>query len=151
VKPVLQALVLAEHVYQDVSGKKVIAGTFNQLWFTRKTLTREVKQPDGTTHTLIPGGMQGGSPFAYISLTDVCAGTELSLHFVNLTENRILIRSQIKLQGDSQRLSTVEVVVPLPMLPIQTEGVYAFEVVCEGEILGSYRIMAKEMKLEEGA
>ena len=36
-KPLLQALILADHVYQDAqTGKKVIAGTFNQLFFFRQ-------------------------------------------------------------------------------------------------------------------
>ena len=39
----------------------------------------------------------------------------------------------------------------LPALPIQEEGVYAFEVVCEGEILGTYRITAEEIKPPAGA
>ena len=36
-KPVLQALVLADHVYQDkTTGKMVIAGTFNRLHVFRR-------------------------------------------------------------------------------------------------------------------
>jgi hypothetical protein len=147
VKPVLQALVLAEHVYQDVTGKKVIAGTFNRVRFTRKPLIREVEQPDGTKTTVVPGGMHGGSPYAYISLIDVCKGTKLLLQFVNLTKNAVVFGTELTVDCDD-RLQTIEIVIPLPPLPIQESGVYAFEVVCEGEILGSYRITAEELKLE---
>ena len=31
-KPIVQALVLADHVYQDTSGKMIIAGTFNRFY-----------------------------------------------------------------------------------------------------------------------
>jgi hypothetical protein len=144
VKPVLQALVLAERVYRDVSGKKIIAGTFNEIHFSRESPGKEVARPDGTTQKLVLDGMQGGSPCAYISLTDVCKDTKLLLQFVNLTKNQVLIGTEIKVVSDT-RLGTVEVVLPLPSLPIAEEGTYAFEVVCEGEILGSHRISAKEI------
>jgi hypothetical protein len=144
VKPVLQALVLAERVYQDVSGKKVIAGTFNRVRFSRKPPIREVQDPDGTKRTVIPGGMQGGSPFAYVSLTDVGEGTKLLLHFVDLDRNKVLFGKEVTVDC-KDRLATVELVFPLPPLPIQEAGVYAFEIVCEGAILGSCRIMAEEL------
>ena len=148
-KPVLQALVLAEHVYTDVSGKKIIAGTFTGVTFSRKSLIREVEQPDGTKQKFIPGGMHGGSPFAYISLTDVGENTILLFQFVNLTKNAVLFVNQLTVDCED-RLATVELGLPLPPLGIGEEGVYAFEVVCEGEILGSSRIIAKESKFPEG-
>ena len=94
-KPVLQALVIAEHVYQDVTGKKVIAGTFNRVNFTRKPLVRQVERPDGTQAVLLPGGMQSGSPFAYINLTDVGDNTKLLFRFVNLTKNAMLFANEM--------------------------------------------------------
>ena len=148
-KPVLQALVLAEHVYQDISGKKIIAGTFNGVRFSRKPLTREVEQPDGTKKRLVPGGLHGGSPFAYVSLTDVGENTSLLFQFVNLTKNEVLFGKQVTVDC-KDRLATVEIVLPLPPLNIAEAGVYAFELVCEGEIVGSCRISATELKLDEG-
>ncbi len=147
-KPVLQALVLAEHVYQDITGKKVIAGTFNNVRFTRKQLIREVEHLDGTKQMLVPGGMHGGSPYAYVSLTDASDGTKLLLQFVNLSINRVLFQTEAVLSGNVERLATIELVFPLPPLPIAEAGVYAFEVSCEGEILGSYRITAHELNVE---
>ncbi|MBN2292642.1 MAG: hypothetical protein JXM70_09465 [Pirellulales bacterium] len=144
VKPVLQALVLAEHVYEDKSGKKIIAGTFNRLKFTRKPIHQTVDLPDGTKVTRIPGGMHGGSPFAYMSLTDVGNQTKLLLQFVNLTKNEVLFGKTIVLDCND-RLATAELVFGLPLLPIEEAGTYAFEVVCEGEILGSCRIQAEEL------
>ena len=146
VKPVLQALVLAEHVYQDVSGKKIIAGTFNRIRFSRKQPVQEVTLPDGTKKTIVPGGVHGGSPFAYISLTDVVNGTKLTLQFVNLEKNVTLLGTDVVVNCPD-RLSSVEMVVPLPPLPVQEAGTYALEVVCDGEIVGSHRINAEEVDL----
>jgi hypothetical protein len=144
VKPVLQALVVADHVYQDVSGKKIIAGTFNTFKFSRKPPMAEVQAPDGTRQTVVRGGMQGGSPFAYVSLTDVCDGTRLQLQFVNLTRNAVLFGNEVTITN-TNRLTSVELVFPLPRLPIQESGVYALELLCDGDILGSYRITAENL------
>ena len=147
-KPVLQALVIAEHVYQDVTGKKVIAGTFNRVNFSRKPLARQVERPDGTQATVLPGGMQSGSPFAYVNMTAVGENTHLLFRFVNLTQNTVLFANEMTVHS-KDRLQNVELVLPLPLLPIHEVGVYVFEVVCEGEILGAYRIVAEEIKPPE--
>ena len=143
VKPVLQALVLAEHVYQDVTGKKIIAGTFNQVRFNRNlSPLQERERPDGTKEKILLGGLHGGSPYAYISLTDVCDGTELLLQFVNLTKNQVLFGKKLSVKCDD-RLRTVEIVAPLPPLPVVEAGTYAFEGVWAGEILVSHIILAE--------
>lgn len=143
-KPVLQALVLAEHVYQDISGKKIIAGTFTGVSFTTKPLEQIVTTPDGGTAKLIPRGVHGGSPYAYLSLTDVADNAELVLQFVNLSKNTRIFANKIAIRSPS-RLATVEIVLPLPHLGIHEAGIYAFEVLCDGEILGSHRLVATEL------
>jgi hypothetical protein len=92
--------------------------------------------------------MHSGSPYVYISLTDVFGNPRLALQFVNLSKNVVLFGTDIEVSCDD-RLGTVEVVLALPPLSVQEEGTYAFEVVCEGEILGSHRITARELKLAE--
>jgi hypothetical protein len=148
-KPVLQALVVADHVYEDRSGKKIIAGTFNTFWFSTKPQIREVEQPDGKKQKVIPGGNRAGSPFAYVSVTDVCDGTVLTIRFVDLTRNAVLFGTEATI-NNVERLSAVELVFSLPELPITQAGIYALEVVCENEILGSYRITAQNLD-EKGA
>ena len=144
--PILQALVLAEHVYTDTTGKRIICGTFNQIRFTIKPLVMDVPAPGGGTMKMVPGGMQGGSPYAYLSLTDVCDRTELTLQFMNLTRNERIFGNKIAINSPD-RLATIELVLPLPHLGIHEAGTYAFEVICDGEILGSYRITASEFHL----
>ncbi len=148
-KPVLQALVVADRVYEDKAGKKIIAGTFNKWYFSRKPQVQEVNHPDGTQRRVILGGMQAGSPFAYLSLTDVCSGTKLQCQFVNLTKNAVVFGTEVEIAIDD-RLAMIEVALPLPLLPISEEGTYALEVLCEGDILGSWKIVGIDMdKIKE--
>ena len=90
------------------------------------------------------GGMSIGSPYAYVSLTDVCDGTKVQIQFLNLSKNVALFGNEVTLTN-VDRLSNVELVLPLPPLPISEAGVYALQVVCEGEILGSWRIVAEDL------
>lgn len=143
-KPVLQALVLADHVYEDISGKKIIAGTFHGVKFSRKPIVAQIELPNGTKRPGMVGGMHSGSPYAYLSLTDVCDNTVLSVHFTYLTKNEVLFETQFTIPC-KDRLATVEIVLPLPPLPIQGPGTYALEVICDGEIIGSSRIAAQDI------
>jgi hypothetical protein len=145
VKPVLQALVLAERVYEDKGGQKIIAGTFNGFRFSRSSPVQEVVGPDGVRRKTVKGGVDVGSPWAYLSLTDVWDDTKLEFQFVSLTKNQVIFRTELLVQCDD-RLATVEIVVPLPKLNVPESGIYAFEVLCEGEIIGSHRIIAEEIK-----
>lgn len=138
-KPVLQALVVADRIYEDKSGKKIIVGTFNTWAFSRQPPIGQINHSNGTSQRVILGGVQAGSPSAYLSLTDVCDGTKLILRFVNLTKNMVILSSGASVKN-TNRLEMVELVFPLPALPIVEAGTYALEVLCEGAILGSWRI-----------
>lgn len=142
--PVLQALVLADRVYQDVSGKKVICGTFSGFKFSKKPPVAEITRPDGKKQQVLVGGMRAGSPCAYISLTDVCDGTTIQVQFVNLSKNIVLFGNAVTI-SNVDRLRNVEIALPLPELPIAEAGIYALEVLCEGEILGSWRVLAENL------
>ena len=143
-RPVLQALVLADRVYEEVNGKKIIAGTFSGYKFSKKRPITEVERPDGAKQRVMVGGMNAGSPSAYISLTDVCENTALQIQFVNLSKNVLLFATEVTISG-VDRLSNTELALPLPTLPISESGVYALQVVCEGEILGSWRVVAEDL------
>jgi len=127
VKPVLQSLVLAERIYRDVGGQYVIAGTFNE-------------REDGRKVRLVEGG-GSGAPWVYIGITDVCDGTKLNLQFVSLDKNKILFETNVTITN-VQRLQLVEIAIPLPHFQLEEPGTYAFEIVCDGEIVGSHRLVA---------
>lgn len=146
-KPVLQALILADRVYQDVSGKKIIAGTFSGFKFSKRPPVADVVGPDGTVQRVVAGGSNAGSPYAYISLTDVCEGTKIQIQFLDLSKNIVLFGNDSIVLPRVDRLCNVEVVLPLPVLPISEAGTYALQVVCEGEILGSWRVVAEELSM----
>jgi hypothetical protein len=79
-----------------------------------------------------------------MSLTDVCDGTKLQIQFVDLSRNVVLFGNEIAI-ANVDRLSNVEIALPLPLLPIKEAGVYAVQVLCEGDILGSWRIVAEDL------
>lgn len=142
VKPILQALVLAEHVWTLDDGRKAICGTFTKVTWRGKRVT----QPTEGESRVLTGGT--GSPWAYLCLTGVANNTVLQLQFVSLKRNAPLFRNEITLVGDD-RLATVELALHLPHLEVPEPGIYAFDVVCDGEILGSWRV-AVDMVLEGG-
>lgn len=147
-KPVLQALVLAEHVYEDKSGKKIIAGTFHQVMFGVPAVL-EVEGSDGGKRQQLVGSVHAGSPYVYLSLTDVCDGTKIRLQFVNLSKNTVLLETAMSLNCQN-RLVTIELVLPLPPLPITEAGTYSLEVLSEDTILGSHRVIAIPFPTQQG-
>jgi hypothetical protein len=121
--PVLQAIVLADQIYTDaVSGKKVIAGTFNAL------------QPQH-----IPSNFNR-STFAYLCLTDVKGTAEIELRYVDLQTNELLIGLQGVWVKANSPLDSVELVIEVPPFPIPHEGIYAFEAHAGGALIGALRI-----------
>ncbi len=146
VKPVLQALILADRVYEDkASGKKIIAGTFNKLLFKRKAEPPKVIEGEaGEKKAVVQGGQQAGSPYAYISLTEVRGQLPMILRYVSLADNRSLMETQFTVTSDDP-LKTIELVLPLPKLPMQGAGPHALELLCENEPVGSLRVMIEEL------
>ncbi len=137
--PVLQALVVADRVYEDKgTGKKIIAGTFSRMFFKKPA-------PAGQPIQIPPSGAQMGSPFAYISLTDIHGTAKLTIRYVRLddVEAKPVFQTDTITVKCEDRLATVELAIPLPPLPI-IKGVFALEVLCEGEMLGSHKIVVDE-------
>ena len=132
VKPVLQALVLADHVYIDGStGKKVIAGTFNHL-----------------TSSEFPSTFDHHK-FAFLSLTGVRETVPITLRFVDLSNNDVLTEFRGLEVTEKDPLRTVEMVVEIPSLPMPHPGAFAFEALAEGELLGFLRLFISAHDEEE--
>ena len=128
--PVLQALVLADQVYVDaLTGKKIVAGIFNQLR-ARKFPARFARQT-----------------YAFICLTEVQGRVQLSLRYVDLTDNSVLLQTEFAVQSENP-LQSVEVIIQVPPFPMPHPGVYAFEVLCENEPLGALRVNVTQMPAE---
>jgi hypothetical protein len=147
-KPVLQSLILADHVYEDkLTGKRIIAGVFNRIIRGRKPLRPappESGAPPGQRLLEIPPtGLQSGSPFAYLSLTEVRGQQTFVLQFTNLNDNSVLFRSELRVECPNP-LYTVELTVPLPPIAPPQPGVYALELLHHQEILGSLRIVVED-------
>ena len=134
--PRLQALVLADNIYQDArSGKKVIAGTFNHIF------AKEVGE----------GIAFGRNAHAYICLTDIRGDCQLTLRYVDLHDETPLMATSFTVHGDDP-LKSLELLMEMPPLPLPHEGVYALEILNGDNGLGSLRIAVSLMPGEsEGA
>ena len=191
--PILQSLLLADHIYRDQStGKHIICGIFSTIFFTPNlpqspplaspsvhdttpgTLPpAAITQPQGLGSSTIIGGtpgsvpqqvpanpteslppvsrtqpiqslMQAGSPYCYFSVTELKGRKTFEVRYVELQENRVLFQAEVPIDCDDP-LKTIEVSLPLPRLPLVAleERVYALEILCEGQLLGSHRVLAR--------
>lgn len=125
--PTLQALVLADQIYVDTrTGKKVIAGTFSCLW-AREFPTK-----------------YHAPTWAFVCLTNVQGDCTLTLRYVDLATNSVLLEGAPACITSEDRLATQELVIEVPTFPMPHAGVYAFEVYAGDNLLGSLRIMVKQ-------
>ena len=123
IKPVLQALLLADHVYHDsVTGKFIIAGTFNRLW------ANEFPSRFGRT------------TFAYLRFTNIPSPLDVYLRYVDLKSNEVLLETRRISLGAKERNDVIEAAIEVPPFPLPHEGFFAFEVHVEDEMLGSIRM-----------
>lgn len=148
IKPVLQALVLAERVYEDkLTGKKIIAGTFNALGYGT-TKSEEVETADGRKARRVAGGTNAGSPWVYINLTEIHGKIPFTLQYVDLKHHAVLLSMGFAVECSSP-LVNAEVIIPLPVLPTPHPGTYALELLSEEYPLGALRVEAKSLDEEE--
>jgi len=164
--PVLQAMLLADQIYQDrATGKYVICGIFSAITFVPKCSTPEPERPApaGTSHrptgrtassdnsrieeplstpVSIPPLARVGSPFAFVSLTELQGSRKFEMRYVDLQQNNILFSTAFEVSCRNP-LETIQITVGLPPLPTPHEGVYVLELLCEGEMLGSHRVLAR--------
>lgn len=126
-KPVLQALILADQVYQDLTtGKRIIAGTFNTL-FSRSFPCKFNR-----------------STFAFISLTEVRGTIDIVLRYVRLETHEVLLATRPLSVTSHSPLHTLELTVAVPPFPMPAPGVYAFEVMSNDVPIGMVRMRIAE-------
>ncbi len=145
-KPVLQAMVLADHVYQDrATGKFIIAGTFTRMFVG----TRKAKAAgDGSGNQLVSGPVTtSGSPYLYLALVELSGKVPLELKYLRLSDAKLIFSIRLVLGCDSP-LKVAEYNLPIP--PLSTEpGDYSLDLLCDNEILGSWRVKIDPVKDEE--
>jgi hypothetical protein len=100
-------------------------------------------QPGQRVLEIPPTGLQSGSPFAYLSLTEVRGRTPLMLQLVNLQDDTQLFRSDLLVECNNP-LYTIEMTVPLPPIAPPQAGIYALELLYNNELLGSLRIVVED-------
>lgn len=156
IKPVLHAMVLADHVYQDRrSGKSVIAGTFTKIVFQPNTEEQEpIIDPDTTVNIqdavdgkkpkTYPAFFDMGSPHMYLALSGVRNDIVLEIRLVDLADAKVLMEGEMPITVKVRDpVAVIEVAVPLPRLPIPRKaGHYSVDLLWHGEQLGAWRIDA---------
>jgi hypothetical protein len=131
VKPILQALLLADYVYTDLmTQKKVIAGTFNQMQFPQ-----------------FPAQFPG-MPWVYAALTNMQGNFMVTLRYSDLDSNEALLESAPLPNQSDDRLTLVELVLQLPTLPAPHAGVYAMELLVDSELIGQLRVRVQELDVK---
>lgn len=152
-KPVLQALLLADCVIEDkATGKKTVVGIFNRLFIR----TKKGQDPEPPAQEAVEGElktidvrhvMRAGSPFAYMSMTEVYGSADLILRYVDLVDNSILFQVELALRVEhSDPLKTFEMTLPLPPLPHPHVGTYALELLYREELLGVHRVTVEQIE-----
>ncbi|MFG0268021.1 MAG: hypothetical protein ACF8AM_23135 [Rhodopirellula sp. JB055] len=152
VKPVLQAMVLADHVYQDRrSGKHVIAGTFTKIVIV-PSQDAEIVEENGEQKQRLSGPVSRmGSPYLYLSLTGLRNEQAFLLQLVDLTEAKVLMEMNFKMKC-SDPVQNAEAIIDMPLLPIpRKDGNYSIDLIWNGEQIGSWRITAELMSPREGS
>jgi hypothetical protein len=150
-KPILQAILVADQVYQDRrSNKMIVAGIFNSL-ASFKRPEKESDKPETPPENLgekrfKPHEIQrAGSPFCYLNLTGVHGTVELELRYVDLSDNNVLFKIGFFVKANDP-LENIECAMPIPSLPKpHVPGSYALELMTGDELIGSHRIKAIEI------
>lgn len=124
-EPTLQALVLADHIYTDRgTGKRTICGPFNAI-----------AAADFGPKSVLPF-----MPWAYIVLTGLKGEYDLLLRYVDLKDNRLLMRSPVFRVKSENPLQNFDLAIQIPHLPLLHPGVYALELCWNEQLIGSIRI-----------
>jgi hypothetical protein len=144
-KPILQALLLCDRVYQDRSGKFIIVGVFDRWFFKPRVEDKREEQPLPFVEQLkSPAEFQDvGTPWVYLSLTDVKGPTKLELRFESLTGAEVYFSALLEVTS-SDPLTSVQFGLPVPRLPSKA-GDYILELLHENVSLGAHRVNISEL------
>jgi len=144
-RPILQALLLCDRVYIDTAGKAIIAGVFDRWCF-------RLPKPAASGNDVVELGavirksvneiQDVGTPWVFISLTDVKGPTKLELRFEELTGSEVYFSADIEVTSEDP-LGSIKVGLPVPRLPNKA-GDYILDLLHEDVSLGSHRVKIEE-------
>lgn len=129
--PVLQALVLADMIYTDALGKRLICGTFSHIWCGRFPT------------------MLNRPTWAYILLAEVVGRPVMQLRFVKLNDNRILMKSPKIEIGGASPLVPVDIAIEIPPLPLPSSGAYGVECLVDDILIGCMRLQVDKAETKD--
>jgi len=108
VKPVLQALLLADRIYEDkATGKKIVAGIFQAVFFKKAEDLKAELEKRGVSGAGMPGGFHAGAPYAYISLTDLRGTQPFILRYVDLGEDKPVFEAAFTAEAVAHQRSII--------------------------------------------
>ncbi len=143
-KPKVQAILLADHVYKDeFTGKYIVSGIIDTYLFNPNPPPTP-KNESGD----IPLDMQlAGAPYVYVNLTEFNGKFNFELRYLSLTQDQVIAAFAFEMTSYDP-LKTVQFALAFPSVP-KVEDTIALELLCDGEVIGSQRIVVT--KLEKAA
>lgn len=131
-KPIVLAMVLADHYYRDSNtGKSIVAGTFNSI-----------NCSDFPT--------KHGNCAIYISLTDIAVAGTLQLIFKKADGEFSMNLPEWQVDVPNERHSVVEIGGNIAGLPLPEAGIYEFLVIWNGSEIASRRLIANKVEINRG-
>jgi len=134
-------MVLADHVYREVSGKHIICGTFTRYLLRNNRIEPAEDTEDGGKRHVLKGPVEkAGTPYLYFALLEVYGHVPLELKFVDLSDASVLFETKFSVSS-SDPIAISEYVMPIPEhIKSGKEGHYSLDLLHENEILGSWRL-----------
>ncbi len=129
-KPVLQAFIIADDVYQGVNHRKFcITGTFNMI--TAQKFPAIFHKPTKV----------------YINLADVLTDMLITLRYVDNDNQNILFEVKDLPLKKSQHNRNVEIIVELPPFPMPHAGMYHLELWVGESLVSIARIVVEQQTI----
>ncbi len=131
-KALLQAFLLCDEFYVDERTKKpIIVGVFSTLVLDHVPARR------------------GRKTCVYTSLTDATGNLSLVFRWVELATDLVLYETSPIAIHNEDRLLPVELLAEIPGLPVQRFGPHALELLCDNELLHTYRVNVEQVHEEQ--
>lgn len=131
-KPIVLAMILADHYYRDSNtGKSIITGTFNSINCSGFP----------TKH---------GNVAVYVSLTDIATSGKLQITFRKIAGDFTMELPEWTVECPEHRHSVVEIGGNIAGLPLPEFGEYEFLVKWNGNEICSRRLTVRNVEINRG-